>query len=88
MIDLCDESFFVDISGIDRAYLGAGRMITMHTGSGKEPGFDMGVFPFDVGNEFDPVDRTTLCGLFRSDQGNIILSMAGNDTSLASRAFV
>jgi hypothetical protein len=59
MIDLCDESFFVDISGIDRAYLGAGRMITMHTGSGKKSRLNMRIFSFDIRNQFDPVDGAT-----------------------------
>jgi len=56
IINLCDEAFFVLVSGIDGAYLGTRRMITVHTGSRKESRFNMGIFSLDIRNQFDPVD--------------------------------
>ena len=56
IINLCYEAFFVFVSGIDGAYLGTRRMITMHTGPGKESRFNMGIFSLDIRDQFDPVD--------------------------------
>jgi hypothetical protein len=48
----------------------------------------MRIFPLDIRDQFDPVDGAAFRRLLRSDDSNIILRMAGNDTSLASRALI
>jgi hypothetical protein len=63
-------------------------MIAMHTGSGKKSRFDARIFSLDIWDDFDPVDGSSLCRLFGSDDPDIIFCMAGNHTSLASRAFI
>jgi hypothetical protein len=88
VIDLGHQPFFVFISCVDRADLGAGRVIAMHTRSGKKPRFEMRVFPFDIGDQFNPVDRSAVGGLFGSNERNIIFRMAGHHTRLASGTFV
>jgi hypothetical protein len=60
VIDLCYQSLFVNIGGVDRADFDAGWIIAMHAGSWDKPGFDMGEFPFDIRDEFNPVDGTAL----------------------------
>jgi hypothetical protein len=60
MIDLDNQPLLVDISGIDRADFGAGRIVTMHAGPWKQPGFDVGIFSFNIGDQLDPVDGATL----------------------------
>jgi len=88
VINLCDEAFFVFVSSIDRAHLGTGRVITMHTGSRKKSRFDTRIFSLDIRNQFDPVDGAAFRRLLWSDDINIIFCMTGNDTSLASRTFI
>src|SRR4030043_514166 len=48
IIDLCHQSFFVFVSGIDGAHLGARRMIAVHTGSGKKSRLNMRIFSLDI----------------------------------------
>jgi hypothetical protein len=60
MIDLGDQPLLVDIGGINRADFGAGRMITMHAGSWKKSCLDVRIFPFNIGDQLDPVDGATL----------------------------
>jgi hypothetical protein len=88
VIDLGDQSFLVDIGGSDRANLGAGRIIAVHTGPGKKPSLDVRIFSFNIGDQFDPVNRAASFRLLGSDKSNVILGLTGNDTGLTSRASV
>ena len=88
VINLTHESFFVDVSSIDRADLGARRIITMHARSWKKPGLDMRILPLDIGDQFDPVNGTTLGGLLRFNDCHVVLCLAGDHASLAGGAFV
>jgi hypothetical protein len=88
MIDLGDQSFLGDIGRINRADLGAGRVITLHARSWKQSCFDVRIFPFDIGDQVDPMDRAALCSLLGSNNGHVILRLACNHASLACRALV
>jgi hypothetical protein len=88
VINLYNQAFFVFISGIHRADLGTRGVIAMHTGPGKKSRLHMRIFSLDIRDQFDPVDGATFRRLIRLDDSNIIFRMAGNDTSLASRAFI
>jgi len=59
----------------------------VHAGSREEPGFDTGILPFNVGDQFDPVDGSTL-QILGADDGNIVFRLTGDDTGLAGRASV
>jgi hypothetical protein len=88
VIDLGHESFFVDVRRIDRADLRAGRIVAMHARSWKKPAFDMRILPFDIRDQFNPVDGTTLGGLLRPDDRRIVFCLAGNHARLTGGAFV
>ncbi len=60
MIDLGNESLWVEIRRINRADLGAGRIITMHAGPWKEPSFDIRILSFNIGDQFHPMNGTAL----------------------------
>ncbi len=88
VIDLSYESFFIDIGCIDRADLGAGRIITMHTWSWKKPGFDVRVLTFDIGYQFHPVNGAALSSLLWSNDRHIVFCLTRDDAGLASSAFI
>jgi hypothetical protein len=88
VIDLGNQSLFVDIGGIDRTDLGARGIVTVHTGSREEPGFDSGILPFNVRDQFDPVDGSTLPRFLRADDGDIVFRLTGDDAGLAGGASV
>jgi hypothetical protein len=88
MIDLSDKSFLIDIGCIDRADLGAGRVITMHARSWKEPGFDMRVFSLKIGYQFDPVNGAAFSCLLWPNDRHIVFGLAGDHTSLTGSALI
>jgi hypothetical protein len=88
VIDLCHQSLFVNIGSVDRTDFGARWIIAMHTGSWEKPGFDMGKFPFNIRDEFNPVDGAAFGRFFWSDDGDIVFRLAGDDTGLTSAALV
>ena len=63
-------------------------IVTVHAGSREEPGFDTGILPFNVRDQFDPVDGSTLFRFLGADDGNIVFRLTGDDTGLAGRASV
>jgi hypothetical protein len=63
-------------------------MLAMHAWPWEEPRFDMWIFAFDIGEEFNPVDGATLGRFFRPNDGDIILCVAGHHTGLAPRASI
>jgi hypothetical protein len=83
VIDLGNQPLLVDIGGIDRTDLGTRGIVTVHAGSREEPGFDTGILPFNVRDQFDPVDGSTLCRFVGADDGNIVFRLTGDDTGLA-----
>jgi len=85
---LGDQSFFVDISGVDRTNFRTGGVVTMHTGPWKESSFDVRILPFDVRDQLDPVNRAAFGRFHWSDDRNIVLCLASNDTCLTSGALV
>jgi len=88
VIDLSYESFFIDVGCIDRADLGAGRIVTMHAWSWKKPGFDVRVLSFDIGYQFDPVNGATLSGLLWPNDRHIVFCLTGDHASLTGSAFI
>jgi hypothetical protein len=86
VINLSHQSFLVLIGGKYGTNLCARGMVTVHAGTGKESGLDMGILSLDVGNELDPVNGSAPGGLLRADDANVILRMTGHHTGLASRA--
>jgi hypothetical protein len=88
VIDLSYKSFLIDIGCINRADLGAGRVITMHTGSRKKPRFDMRVFSLNIGYQFDPVNGPAFGCLLWPNDRYIVFRLTGDHTSLTGSAFV
>jgi hypothetical protein len=48
----------------------------------------MRIFPFDIGDQFDPVDGATLRRFFWSDDRNIIFRLASDHAGLTRGAFI
>jgi hypothetical protein len=88
VIDLTYKSFLIDIGRIDRADLGAWRVITMHAGSWEKPDLEMRVLSLNIRDQFDPVNGSASCCFLWSNDRYIIFRLAGDHTSLASRAFI
>jgi hypothetical protein len=82
------KSFFIDVGGIDRTNLGTGRIVTMHAGSRKKPGLDMGVLSLDIGYQFNPVNGTALGGLLWFNDGHIVFCLTGDHAGLTGSAFI
>jgi hypothetical protein len=59
VINLCDQALLVFVSGIHRTDFGTGRVIAVHTGSGKKSRLNVRIFSLDVRDQFDPVDGAT-----------------------------
>jgi len=88
MIDLYHESLFIFVGGVDRAHLGARGVIAMHAWSGKQSRLDTRIFPLDIRNQLHPINGAPLCGLFGSNDPQIVFCMASHDTGLTSRTFI
>jgi hypothetical protein len=88
VIDLCNQTLFIDISGIDRTDFRARGMIAVHARPWKQSGFDVRIFSLNIGDQFDPVDGTAFCGFFRPDDWDIIFRLTSHDTGCASRASI
>jgi len=86
--DNSHQPFLILIGGAHWADLYTGWMFTMHTWSWKEPCFDVRVLPFNIWEEFNPMDGAALCRFLGTDDRNIVFCMAGYHTSLTSRAFI
>jgi len=88
VIDLGNQPLFVDIGGINRTNLSARGIVTVHAGPREEPGFDTGILPFNIRDQFDPVDGSTLRRFLGADDGNVVFGLTGDDTRLAGGASV
>lgn len=88
VIDLAHKPFLIDVRRIDRTNFSAGGIVAMHAGAWKKPGFDMRVVSFNIGNQFDPVDRATFRCLLWPDDRHVVLRLAGDHTRLTGSAFV
>jgi hypothetical protein len=60
VINLGHQPFFIFVSGIDGTDFRAGRMVAVHARSGEKSRFDIGIFAFNIRDEFDPVDGSSL----------------------------
>jgi hypothetical protein len=87
-VDLLYDSFRVNVSGVDRTDLGAGRPITLHTGDGKKMHLRIGIGSFYFRDQVHPELRPSQFGPFFSGKGDIILLTAGHHTGLTARALV
>jgi hypothetical protein len=88
VIDLGHQPFFIFVSGIDGADFRAGGMVAVHARSREKSCFDIGIFAFNIRDQFDPVNGSTLRRLFRSNESDVIFCVAGHHAGLASGAFV
>jgi hypothetical protein len=88
VVDLGDQSLWIKVGGKHRTDFRARRIVTMHARPWKKPGFDMRVLSFDIGDQLDPMNGTTLRRLPRTYYWDIILGLAGNHASLTGGAFI
>ncbi len=88
VIDLPHQSLFIDVGRVDRANLGARRIIAMHARTGKKSGFNMRVLSFNIRDQLDPMNRAAFRCLLWPNDRHVVFRLAGDHTSLAGSAFV
>jgi hypothetical protein len=75
------------MASFGQTFVQGGAMMCMQ-GRGRKPGFNMRVLSFDIGNQFDPVDRAALGSLLWPNDGDIVLMQYQNTVENGEMAAV